>query len=517
VKGSFDQRLLIRSIRYALERQQSEEELRHSESTVRSIFENSPDALLILAEDETCKSANSAAAALLGVPQPEMEGRSIAAFIESDSREKWESVRASRNGRGTFWVVRQDQTYRFVDCCFSANIVPGSHLCALRDITEQHSLEQQLRLSQKMDAVGRLAAGLAHDFNNILGVISGCAELMQMKANDASLIAKTGKILAATQKAATLTRQLLALGCRQFIAPTLLDVSAVLAGIDSVVTCLTGAKIQVTVQTGEQPGLIKADPGQMEQVILNLVSNAADAMPNGGTLAIRVENHKTSGADPQLPAGDYVLVAVSDTGVGMEEKLQSLIFEPFFSTKKNGSGLGLSTVYGIVKQAGGHITVQSAPNEGSTFRLFFPVASATESESLQEEPPPTAPVKRKETILVADDEDELRNSVGEYLETCGYCVLQARDGEEAITILDSHAEPIAAVITDLVMPKVDGRGLIDHVRKKHPETGILVISGYAGDAAVRHGFFIESTFFLQKPFALDSLDSKIRNLLDRTA
>jgi two-component system cell cycle sensor histidine kinase/response regulator CckA len=515
VKGFFDSRLLLRSIRYAFERKRSEEALRQSEATVRAIFENSLDGIAIADDQADCVVANSAAAELIGLPRERMMGTGFLDFGGQDLQSEWRRFLDSGQGRGQFWIHREDGVRRLVDCSFNANILPGRHLLVLRDITEQQNLEEQLRQSQKMEAVGRLAGGVAHDFNNILGIISGYAELMQINATDDAQKTRAEKVLAAIEKAAALTKQLLAFGRRQVMSPKLLDVSKVVSDLMGMVRVMIGAEIQLVVR-GASVGMINADQGQLEQVILNLAANARDAMPGGGVLTITLGNYNGSGVASQVPLGDYVVISVEDTGFGMDAETQSRIFEPFFTTKRTGSGLGLSTVYGIVKQSGGHITVDSQLGVGSTFNVYLPrVANARmPAERMESEKP--VHLQGNETILLVDDEDELRNAMAEYLTSCGYHVMKARNGREAIEIADQYNGNIALLISDIVMPKTNGRGLLDHIRKTRPETRVLVISGYADDAVIRHGIFLETTCFLQKPFTLQILGNKIRKLLDKS-
>src|SRR5947209_728632 len=515
VKGSFDARLLVRSIRYAFERKQSQEALRQSEATVRAIFENTLDGIIISGDGGICLEVNSAAAAITGVAREELTGCTLLRFVDPETEAEWHNLFQTRSGRTKFWIRRDDGARRLVDCAFNTNILPERHLIVLRDITEQQNLEEQLRQSQKMEAVGRLAGGVAHDFNNILGIISGYAELLQLNAVDSSQKTRADKILAAIEKAALLTKQLLAFGRRQVMSPKLLDLGVVVTEVNSMVHCLAGAEIQVLIHAQENMGLVKADQGQLEQVLFNLTANARDAMPDGGVLAIRVENHRYMNQSSDLPAGDYVLLSVRDTGTGMDTEIQSRIFEPFFTTKKTGTGLGLSTVYGIVKQSGGHIHVQSEPGNGSTFNIYLPVAMNTRLKPSQPAERRRIDFEGRETILLVDDEDDLRHATSEYLESCGYKVLKARNGKEAIEMSDAFSGDIELLISDIVMPKVNGRGLVDHVRKTRPQTNVLVISGYADDAVIRHGIYLETTCFLQKPFTFQVLGAKIRTLLDK--
>jgi PAS domain S-box-containing protein len=514
VKGSFDGPLLLRSIHYAVERKQSEEALRQSEATVRAIFENSLDGIVITDDHAAFSEANSAATELIGLSRERLLQSTLLDFGDEDLVSEWQRFRQERRGRGRFWLRREDGSKRLVDCSFSADILPQRHLIVLRDITEQQNLEEQLRQSQKMEAVGRLAGGVAHDFNNILGIISGYAELIQLNATEGAQKARAERVLAAIEKAASLTKQLLAFGRKQVMSPKLLDISAVLADLSGMIHCMVGAEIQVILRNGSV-GMVNADQGQLEQVILNLAANARDAMPHGGVLRIKLENYTSTGAASEVPAGDYILLSVEDNGIGMDPEIQSRIFEPFFTTKRTGSGLGLSTVYGIVKQSGGHITVHSELGSGATFNIYLPRVA---NHRIITQPPPgqkQVQFHGTETILLVDDEDELRNATAEYLETCGYHVLKAANGKDAMEIADHYKGKIALLISDIVMPKTNGRGLLDHIRKTRPETAVLVISGYADDAVIRHGIFLETTCFLQKPFTFQLLGSKIRSVLDR--
>jgi PAS domain S-box-containing protein len=515
VKGTFDGRLLLRCIRYAIERKRSEEALRQSEATVRAIFENSLEGIVIFADDGICLEANAAAGALINLPRNELIGCRLCDFCEKGFEEVWAELSAAQSGRGQFWAHLKDGSRRLVDYCFTANILPGQHLAMLRDITEQQDMEEQLRDSQKMEAVGRLAGGVAHDFNNILGIISGHAELLESSASSQAERGRAEKIISATEKAASLTRQLLAFGRKQVMSLKLLDLAAVLEGISSMVDCLIGAEVQISIQATKNVGLVRADQSQMEQVIMNLTANAREAMPEGGTLTITIDRYLSSADQPELPPGEYVRLSISDTGAGMSQEVQSRIFEPFFTTKKTGSGLGLSTVYGIVKQSGGYITVQSETQRGSTFSVYLPVITGSDLNPAPSESRKRSHVPGHETILLVDNEEDLRNASCEYLESCGYRVLTAGDGKEAIEICNHHAGSISLLISDIVMPKLSGRGLVDHVRKTRPGTNVLIISGYGADAVWRHGIALDPSCFLQKPFTFQALSSQIRAILDK--
>jgi two-component system cell cycle sensor histidine kinase/response regulator CckA len=515
VKGSFDGRLLLRSIRYAIERKRSEEALRQSQATVRAIFENSLDGIVIFEGTGLCLEANSAAATLVGVPREELIGCRLCDFCDRGFEEVWVELSQSQSGRGQFWIYLKNGSRKMVDYCFKANILPGQHLAMLRDITEQQDLEEQLRQSQKMEAVGRLAGGVAHDFNNILGIISGHAELLQLNAMGQAERNRADRIVTATEKAASLTRQLLAFGRKQVMSLKLLDLSTIMEGVSSMVDCAMSAEVQVSIQASKNLGLVRADQSQLEQVIMNLTANAREAMPEGGTLTITIDAYTSSKDQPDLPPGDYVRLAVSDTGMGMTEEVLAQIFEPFYTTKKMGHGLGLSTVYGIVKQSGGYVTAQSAPQQGSTFSIFLPVVCAADVSSAPTQHRMALPVPGNETVLLVDNEEDLRSASCEYLESCGYRVLIAGDGKEAAEISDKYDGAISLLISDIVMPKLNGRGLVEHMRRTRPETSVLMISGYGDDAVMRHGIPLDPSCFLQKPFTFQALGAKIRSILDK--
>ncbi len=515
VKGSFDGRLLLRAIRYAIERKRTEEALRHSETTVRAIFESSLDGIVIFEGSGICLEANAAAAALVGVPRDELIGRRLCDFCAQGFTEEWLRLSDVGSGRGQFWIHPTYGARRLVDYCFTASVLPGQHLAMLRDVTEQQNLEEQLRQSQKMEAVGRLAGGVAHDFNNILGIISGYAELLQLNSTHQPERSRAEKIIAATEKAASLTRQLLAFGRKQVMSLKLLDLSVVMEGLRSMVDCLMSAEILVNVEAGKKLGLVRADQSQLEQVIMNLTTNAREAMPEGGTLTITIDKHESRGEEAELPAGNYIRLAVSDTGIGMTPEIQSRIFEPFFTTKKTGSGLGLSTVYGIVKQSEGHITVRSEPQQGSTFNVYLPLVAEIDVTETAAEIQPVLNVRGHETILLVDNEDDLRDATAEYLEGCGYRVLTAADGKQAIELSDGYDGAIALLISDIVMPRVNGRGVAEHVRRTRPDTGVLMISGYANDDMASRGLSLDPACFLQKPFTFQALGTKIRTILEK--
>jgi two-component system, cell cycle sensor histidine kinase and response regulator CckA len=518
VKGSFDGKLLHRAIRYAVERKASEEALRGSEATVRAIFENALDGIVIFDNDSVFLEANEAAAVLFGISRPELIGKCLRDFGGEGFESERSRMRSSSVGRGKFSLRCGDGKERIVDYCFKANILPDRHLGVMRDITEQQNFEEQLRHSQKMEAVGLLAAKVAHDFNNVLTVINMHAELIELRANDDGLRSKAAEILTAITSASSLTKQLLAFGRKQVVAPVLLNLAYVISDLRSMIRCVVGVETNIVTLICKAAGLVFADQGQMEQVLLNLAYNAHDAMPRDGTLTITLDRIACQSMTDRSPSGDYVKLSVQDTGTGIAPEIKPRIFDPFFTTKPTGSGLGLSTVLGIVEEAGGYVTVDSTPGQGSTFSIYLPVAAeavASEKPALQRDRPS---LKGEETILLVNDEEALSNAAAEYLRQCGYRVLKARSADQAIEMAGSFKETISLLVADIAMPGDSGRGLLDHIQKERPETCILLISDYANDAArkMRNNGFAETTSFLQKPFTLQSLGVMIRQILDET-
>ena len=518
VKGSFDGKLLHRAIRYALERKASEEALLESEATVRAIFENALDAIVIFDNQSLFLEANEAAAVLFGIPRAELIGRCLRDFGGEGFESERSRMRLSSVGRGTFSLRCGDGKERIVDYCFKANILPGRHLGVMRDITEQQKFEEQLRHSQKMEAVGLLAAKVAHDFNNVLTAINGYAELIELRTDDDGLRSKAVGILSATTKASSLTKQLMAFGRKDVVAPVLLNLACVISDLHSMIRCVVGPETHIVMLIRKAAGLVFADQGQVEQVLINLAYNAHDAMPRDGTLTITLDRIASPSVTDQSPSGDYVRLSVQDTGTGIAPEVKSRIFDPFFTTKPTGSGLGLSTVLGIVEEAGGYVTVDSLPGRGSTFSIYLPVAAEAEASERSEPQRERPSVKGEETILLVDDEEALSNAAAEYLRQCGYRVLKARCADEAIEVSRSFMDKISLLVTNIAASGGSGRGLVDHIQKERPETCILLISDYTNDGArkMRNNGFAETTSFLQKPFTLQSLGVMIREILDET-
>jgi PAS domain S-box-containing protein len=388
------------------------------------------------------------------------------------------------------------------------------------DITDRKHLADQLRQSQKMQAVGELAGGVAHDFNNLLMVMKGHAEMLLDRLGPGTAeLQNAEQIHQAAERAAGLTRQLLAFSRKQVLQPRVLDMNEVVASMIQMVSRIIGESIELAFLPGSKLGCVKADPSQIEQVVLNLVVNARDAMPAGGRLTIETTNidldRNYASSHAVVEPGPYVMLTVSDTGCGMDAETKARIFEPFFTTKGpgRGTGLGLATVYGVVKQSGGYIWVYSELEHGTTFKVYLPRVAAL-AEKLVAEKQPAAPSPGTETILFVEDEENVRELVSDYLKARGYAVLEAPDGMKALELAEQYPGAIQLLITDVVMPRLSGRELATKLSAKRENLKILYISGYTDDSVFRHGVLEGGMSFLQKPFNLKALAEKVREVLD---
>jgi PAS domain S-box-containing protein len=507
----------------------SQEGLRRSEINFRSLVTNAPYGICRCDSSGQLLDANPAFLAMLGYSSPrELVGQHLGTLY-ADTQQWFQladylSSAAAFNGLIAEWK-RKDGTATVVRVSGRAVSNTGkgrSFELFAEDVTERRALEQQLRQSQKMEAVGRLAGGIAHDFNNLLMVISGYSEfLLDRLGPDPALRGPAQEIASAAGRATSLTRQLLAFSRKQMLAPKILDLNDVVTENLKMLTRMIGEDIDLVMVPAEGLGTVRADAGQIEQVIMNLAVNARDAMPAGGKLTIETSNvsldDEYAHFHAPLRPGNYVMLAISDTGAGMDSETQSHIFEPFFTTKgPKGTGLGLSTVYGIVKQSGGYIWVYSEAGKGTTFKIYLPrVAETVESPAQISVPTESvAPEPGTETILLVEDEANLRYLARQYLEKQGYRVIEAADGAVAMQIAVAHEGVIHLLLTDVIMPGMNGRELAQRISEIRPNVKVLYMSGYTENVIGRNGTLDEGVRLLQKPFTLRDLKSKVREVLD---
>lgn len=496
----------------------------------RRLLDLFPDAIVLVQKGRVV-SANREAANLFGAANAEMlVGRSLWDFVHPDyDRSKLDQIRGSLErsepvGGATVKCLRLDGKGVDVELWAAPSAGTGDEVAQvlLRNLSKQQRLEEQVRQSQKMEAVGKLAGGVAHDFNNMLTVINGHGCLL---AEDGTLTEdqrqSVDQILQAGERAAGLTSQLLAFSRRQVLQPKVIDVNQVLQGMMQMLRTLAGDNIELLVRPCPGLGTIRVDPGQLEQVILNLAVNARDAMPEGGRIMIEPGNIDLGPqelGERQLDAapGRYVQVVVADTGTGIDPGVLSHIFEPFFTTKPKGkgTGLGLSTVYGVVKQSGGLITVASEPGRGTTFTMYFPrIEGPVTSDHTEDHD--VAKQRGTESILVVEDEPAVRALVRDTLRSRGYRVLEANDGMEALLLVSQYRDAIDLLLTDIVMPQMGGRELAEHLRGQSPDLKVMFMSGYTDDEILKHGVVAARVEFMQKPFTPHALANRIRKVLDQ--
>jgi two-component system cell cycle sensor histidine kinase/response regulator CckA len=517
------------------ERRRAEEALRESEERYRTLAEAAKDFIFILNPDDTFQYVNHSGAQFLDLQPQDLIGcnRSevFPPFIAAQQKRTLQKV--FETGEPSFEEIAIPTSQG--EAWLNTSLVPlrdeegrvSAVLGIARDVTEykraeeaRAKLEDQLRQAQKMESIGRLAGGVAHDFNNHLTVIRGYCELMQVQMSDADpLLEKLEQIWLASERAAALTQQLLAFSRKQILAPIVLDLNSLVANLGEMLERLIGEDITLT--TALQPELwsVTADPGQIEQVIMNLALNARDAMPGGGRLTIETRNVQLDATyaktHPEAPAGACVLLAVGDTGSGMDEPTRARVFEPFFTTKEpgKGTGLGLATVYGIIKQSGGDILVYSEAGQGTTFKIYLP-ASQTQAKSPVA--PQIRPVSRggHETILLVEDEEMVRDLVRIALQAKGYTILEAGEGGEALSLAGQHQGTIDLLVTDLVMPEMSGRELAERLKALRPGIKVLFMSGYTDDAVIQQGVLMAQAEFISKPFSPSILASRVREILD---
>jgi PAS domain S-box-containing protein len=483
-------------------------------------FLHAADAMLILDNDRRIVEANHAAAALFERPVGELVNHTLDELTNEPDRlaDAWQELmtrgEATRDHR-----VMSSRGARVVDCSYRASVQEGRHLCIARDITDRRLLEDRLAQAEKVESVGRLAGGIAHDFNNLLTAILGYTELLLSNHGpddpdrpDLEEIQKAG------QRAASLTQQLLAYSRKQMLMPKEVDLNQAVVNLQGMLGRLIREDISLTYALAPVPALVKVDPTQLEQVILNLVLNARDAMPAGGSIRLEVARVKL--ADVDVPsdqitrASEYVRLRVIDNGIGIAPDARPHLFEPFFTTKElgKGTGLGLASVYGIVRQSNGFISVDSEPGRGATFTMHFPAVTAVIHAADDAPPPAVTPAGGQETILLVEDEDAVRVIVGAVLRRHGYHVLEAGTTPQAFDLFEQHASEIDLLVTDVVMPGMNGPSLAQRLVARRPELRILFISGYADATFEGAG---PNVSFLSKPFQATTLAAKVRETLSK--
>ena len=524
--------------KYEEDRQRIHAALRESEKKYQQIYDEAPVGYHELDTKGRFTRVNRTELQMLGYSVGEMLGKPVWDFFEEEDTTR-KVILAKLSGDVSFHDTFE-RTYRRKDGSTLLVLVEdrvlrdkGNQIIGIRsmveDITERRRAEEALRKSeeqlrqwQRVEAIGRLAGGVAHDFNNLLMTIKGCSELL-LGAFDRRdpRREEVEEILKAADRATSLTRQLLAFGRRQVLQPQVLDLNTVVMNMDKMLRRVIGEDVQLIASLRRDLWSVKVDPGMIEQVIMNLAVNSRDAMPNGGKLTIETTNvtHDEEYASHHVSVkpGYYAMLAITDTGCGMDKETQSHLFEPFFTTKEKGkgSGLGLSTVYGIIKQSGGNIWTYSEPGLGTTFKIYLPRVEET-SHAYKPE------ISRKEikapggteTVLLVEDEEAVRSMVSKVLQNKGYRVLEASHGNEALEVCDKFEGPIHLMVTDVIMPQMSGRELAERLALVRPEMGVLYMSGYPDNTIVQHGVLEPGTAFLQKPFTISALELKVREILD---
>ncbi len=522
VKGRIEGQLLARVIRYAIERKHAVEALREREERSRLLMEAAFDGVVVTVEG-VIQEANPGMVDILGYELDELLGTPVTDLVPRELQgEVTQRIREGLEGRYEFEIRRKDGRKVLLEATTRNLLVGGrrGRISAVRDITALRSLERQFRQAQKMEAVGRLAGGVAHDFNNLLTAIFGYAELLgeELPADHPGR-EDLKEIRTAATRASALTRQLLAFSRQQVLQPVVLNLNDVVQNVEKMLHRLLGEDVELEAHLARDAANVKADAGQLEQVIMNLSVNARDAMPTGGKLTIETANVDLDAGyaeqhQPVIP-GRYVMLAVSDTGTGMDETTKAKVFEPFFTTKEagKGTGLGLATVYGIVKQSGGYVWLYSEPGKGATFKIYLPRVDAPRDTPVGA-PEPAGTVTGTETVLVAEDDPLLLPLARELLMKLGYRVLEARDSTQALAVARGHQSEIHLLVSDVVMPGGGGFQLAQQLLVERPKMRVLYMSGYTDEAVVRHGLLERGLNYLQKPFTPAVLARRVRDVLD---
>jgi len=531
-KSKLDHTSLTRNVQYAIDLYCKERQRQRAEDMLRKVsraVEHSADLVMITDRAGVIEYVNPSFESLTGYSRKEAIGRTPRILKSGQQppalyQELWETVLAGEVFRGILVNRKKNGELFYAEKTITPLRDTAGKITHFisndRDITERRRLEAQLHSSQRMDAVGKLAGGVAHDFNNLLMVISANAEMtLEALALEHPFRKHVLEIQSASRRAAELTRQLLAFGRKQVQALQLLDLNHVIQEINKMLPRLIGEDIELKFFPGDQLGMVKADPVQLEQIVMNLAANARDAMPRGGKLTMETSavhlDETYLRRHSMVPEGDYVLLSVSDTGDGISPQHINHIFEPFYSTKSEGqgTGLGLATVYGIVKQSGGYVWVYSEPKLGTTFKIYLPRLNAKGAPF-----PPPAPLVSipggSETILLVEDEAAVRSSTRDFLRGIGYIVLEAGNGQEALELARNYPNSIHLLMSDVVMPGISGSQLASALVAERPDTKVFFVSGYAESTILRHGDVDVSNRFLQKPYSLKTMAHKLREVLE---
>jgi PAS domain S-box-containing protein len=493
-------------------------------NTQAQAIEACGDGIAILNERGEFVHLNRSHARIFGYESPEeLAGKSWQTLYSDEEAARFKREVMPALARNTRWegeaTARRKDGSSFPQQVSLASLAEGGMVCVCRDLSERRKMEDQLRKKQRMESVGTLAGGIAHDFNNLLTVIIGYAQTLLAKVeNDPALRSNVEHIVQSASRAASLTRQLLAFSRKQVLQPRVLDLNLVVRDLERMLRPLVGDDITMIAQCAPNLGSVKADLSQLEQVIVNLVVNARDAMPRGGRLILSTTNQDLvheNGGDRDVPPGRYVVLSVSDNGIGMDPEVLSRIFEPFYTTKDvgKGTGLGLSTVYGTVEQSGGYVAVDSKPGKGTEFKIFLPRVDAL-PESLPAEGTPTWRKSGTETVLLVEDDAAVRELAHDILRSCGYRVLVVADPKSLNPVLQQHTGTIHILVTDVLMPGINGREVAREVQRQHPETKTLYMSGYAYHTMLGRGVLEAGALFIQKPFTPSQLSKKVREVLD---
>ncbi len=523
-------RVVLGIFRDMRDRLAAAEILRRSEERFGYLMQNLSDVITVVAVDGTMLYHSPSIERVAGYKPSDLLGKNFLSLVHPDDRlavrgalERL-TLKVGSAAPPEFRFRRKDNSWVWLESVGNNllnDVAVGGIVVTSRDVSSRRALEEQVRQSQKMEAVGRLAGGIAHDFNNLLMVIQGYAEIVQQENISPDVRKNVDTIVRATMSAASLTRQLLSFSRKHQFTPQLLDLNSLVDQMSEMLLGVLREEMDFVVNLDPGVGCISADPGQIEQVVMNLVVNARDAMPKGGTLTLETarigKDRARLGRPSALPSGDYVMLAVSDTGIGMDAETQSRIFEPFFTTKSKdeGTGLGLSVLYNIVRSCGGHIRVASEIGRGSTFRIYFPRVSAPAKISLPELSVET-PRPGRETILVAEDQPDLRWMICQFLQGLGYSVLEAKDGGDAIALAEQYTGRIDLLLTDVVMPHVRGSEVARRLLARRPDTKVMFMSGYTEGqiGSIPADNLVQQDAVLQKPFELSTLAAKIRELFE---